>query len=94
METGLVLLFLWLLELNNRIILQWGVASYSNLASNAIFPISFSNTNYAIVCSGVLEDSSQAFTRGVLRDHKNISNCLFRASEVGGPASIWLAIGY
>ena len=77
-----------------RIPEQWGTATYANLVSTAIFPISFSNTNYIGVATGILEDDSQAFIRGILRTHKALNSCLFRASEQGGPAAEYLVIGF
>ena len=81
-------------KLFGGLILQWGTATYANLVSTAIFPISFSNTNYIGVATGILEDDSQAFIRGILRTHKALNSCLFRASEQGGPAAEYLIIGF
>lgn len=46
------------------------------------------------MATGVLEDGSQSFIRGVLRDHKTINGCLFRSSDTGGPAAEYLVIGF
>lgn len=73
---------------------QWGLAIFSNLVATAVFPISFNNTNYISIATGVLEDDSQAFIRGILRTHKTPYSCLFRASEQGGPAAEYLVIGF
>lgn len=73
---------------------QWGLATFSNLVATAVFPINFNNTNYISTATGVLEDGSQSFTRGVLRDHKTINGCLFRSSDTGGPAAEYLVIGF
>lgn len=66
---------------------------YANLVATAAFPISFSNTDYIGIATGVLDDDSQAFTRGILRNHKTITGCLFRASEEGGPAANYIIVG-
>lgn len=81
-------------EFNNGLILQWGGASYTNMAANAIFPISFNNTSYTLVGCAVIDDDTDLFIRGVLRQHKNVSSCLFRTSASGGPAAYWIAIGW
>lgn len=73
---------------------QWGLATFSNLVATAVFPINFNNTNYISMATGVLEDGSQSFIRGVLRDHKTINGCLFRSSDTGGPAAEYLVIGF
>ena len=75
------------------LIIQWGIAMYANLVATAAFPISFSNTDYIGIATGVLDDDSQAFTRGILRNHKTITGCLFRASEEGGPAANYIIVG-
>lgn len=72
---------------------QWGLATYASLVATATFPISFSNTDYIGIATGVLEDDSQAYIRGILRTHKTTSSCLFRASETGGPAAEYVVIG-
>lgn len=72
---------------------QWGKAPYENLVATATFAIAFSNTDYIGVATGILEDDSQAFVRGILRNHKTIVSCLFRASETGGPAAEYIVIG-
>ena len=79
---------------NNGIILQWGSARYTNMASQAIFPISFTNLSYIIIPSGVIDDQSDLFIRGILHEHKTLSNCLFRTSSSGGPVAYWIAIGW
>ena len=75
------------------LIIQWGKAPYENLVATATFAIAFSNTDYIGVATGILEDDSQAFVRGILRNHKTIVSCLFRASETGGPAAEYIVIG-
>ena len=75
------------------LIVQWGLATYASLVATATFPISFSNTDYIGIATGVLEDDSQAYIRGILRTHKTTSSCLFRASETGGPAAEYVVIG-
>lgn len=75
------------------LIVQWGKAPYENLVATATFAIAFSNTDYIGVATGILEDDSQAFVRGILRNHKTIVSCLFRASETGGPAAEYIVIG-
>lgn len=80
-------------EFFGGLILQWGFATYANLVATATFPISFSNTDYIGIATGVLEDDSQAYIRGILRTHKTTSSCLFRASETGGPAAEYVVIG-
>ena len=72
---------------------QWGKAPYENLVATATFAIAFSNIDYIGVATGILEDDSQAFVRGILRNHKTIVSCLFRASETGGPAAEYVVIG-
>ncbi len=74
--------------------MQWGSASYTNMASQATFPISFTNLSYIIIPSGVINDQSDLFVRGVLYEHKTLSNCLFRTSSSGGPVAYWIAIGW
>ncbi len=81
------------IKISNKMIIQWGIANYSTLVSQAVFPISFTNLNYVAIVTAIIEDSSNAFTRGFLFQHKSLTGCLFRASENGGPASMWLAIG-
>ena len=75
------------------VVKQWGLATYASLVATATFPISFSNTDYIGIATGVLEDDSQAYIRGILRTHKTTSSCLFRASETGGPAAEYVVIG-
>lgn len=75
------------------LILQWGKAPYENLVATATFAIAFSNTDYIGVATGILEDDSQSFVRGILRTHKTVIGCLFRASETGGPAAEYVVIG-
>lgn len=75
------------------LIIQWGKAPYENLVATATFAIAFSNTDYIGVATGILEDDSQAFVRGILRNHKTIVSCLFRTSETGGPAAEYIVIG-
>ena len=75
------------------LIIQWGLATYANLVATATFPISFSNTDYIGIATGVLEDDSQAYIRGILRTHKTTNGCLFRSSETGGPAAEYVVIG-
>ena len=75
------------------VVIQWGLATYASLVATATFPISFSNTDYIGIATGVLEDDSQAYIRGILRTHKTTSSCLFRASETGGPAAEYVVIG-
>ena len=72
---------------------QWGITSYANLVATATFAITFSDTNYIGVATGILEDDSQAFIRGLLHTHKTKNSCLFRASESGGPAANYIVIG-
>lgn len=74
-------------------IAQWGLATYASLVATATFSIAFSDTSYIGVATGVLEDDSQAYIRGILRTHKTINGCLFRASEAGGPAAEYVVIG-
>ena len=81
-------------KLFGGLILQWGLATFSNLVATAVFPISFNNTNYISLATGILEDGSQSFIRGVLRDHKTVSSCLFRSSDIGGPAAEYVVIGF
>ena len=81
-------LHIWQLDIR-----QWGLATYASLVATATFPISFSNTDYIGIATGVLEDDSQAYIRGILRTHKTTSSCLFRASETGGPAAEYVVIG-
>lgn len=73
--------------------IQWGQAPYENLVATATFAIAFSNTDYICIATGILEDDSQAFVRGILRAHKTVIGCLFRASETGGPAAEYVVIG-
>lgn len=80
-------------KLFGGLIVQWGKAPYENLVATATFAISFSNTDYIGVATGILEDDSQAFVRGLLHNHKTIVSCLFRASETGGPAAEYIVIG-
>ena len=80
-------------KLVGGLIVQWGKAPYENLVATATFAIAFSNTDYIGVATGILEDDSQAFVRGILRNHKTIVSCLFRASETGGPAAEYIVIG-
>ena len=80
-------------KLVGGLIIQWGLATYGNLVATATFPVSFSNTSYIGVGTGVLEDDSQAYIRGILRNHKTTSSCLFRSSEQGGPAAEYVVIG-
>lgn len=75
------------------VVKQWGLATYASLVATATFPIAFSDTSYIGVATGVLEDDSQAYIRGILRTHKTTSSCLFRASETGGPAAEYVVIG-
>ena len=80
-------------KLVGGLIIQWGLATYASLVATATFPIAFSDTSYIGVATGVLEDDSQAYIRGILRTHKTTSSCLFRASEAGGPAAEYVVIG-
>lgn len=80
-------------EFFGGLIIQWGKAPYENLVATATFAIAFSNTDYIGVATGILEDDSQAFVRGILRNHKTVISCLFRASETGGPAAEYVVIG-
>lgn len=80
-------------KLMGGLIIQWGKAPYENLVATATFAIAFSNIDYIGVATGILEDDSQAFVRGILRNHKTIVSCLFRASETGGPAAEYVVIG-
>lgn len=72
---------------------QWGLATYTNLAATATFPIAFSDVNYIGVAMGVLEIDSQSFIRGILKDYKTTTGCLFRSSDSGGPAAEYVVIG-
>lgn len=86
LRPGLIVTFIHCTE-------QWGKAPYENLVATATFAIAFSNTDYIGVATGILEDDSQAFVRGILRNHKTIVSCLFRTSETGGPAAEYIVIG-
>jgi hypothetical protein len=73
---------------------QWGASPWiTSYTAKAIFPISFSNTNYSIVATGRIEDDSKAFIGGILYNHKETSGCILRGSEEKGPAAEYVAFG-
>lgn len=64
------------------LIIQWGTSPWiTSYTAKAIFPISFSNTNYSIVATGRIEDDSKAFIRGILYNHKETSGCILRVQK-------------
>ena len=76
------------------LIIQWGTASWAAAkAAQAVFPISFTNTNYVICATGHIEDNATAYLNGILYNHKAVDSCLLRCSETGGPAAEYVAIG-
>ena len=78
----------------NGLIIQYGTAPWvTSYTAQAIFPISFSNTNYIIIATGHIEDDSKAFIGGILYKHKENSGCILRGSEEKGPAAEYVAIG-
>lgn len=77
------------------LIIQCGTAPWvTSYTAQAIFPISFSNTNYIIIATGHIEDDSKAFIDGILYKHKETFGCILRGSEDKGPAAEYVAIGY
>ena len=76
--------------------MQWGAHGLSAADTiDAIFPMSFSNTDYRIFALGVINASDTgSFIRGQLNNYKYISHCLLRTSTATGPACQWFVIGY
>ena len=73
---------------------QWGTAIWvTSYTAKAIFPISFSNTNYIITATGHIEDDSKAIIGGILYNHKETIGCILRGSEEKGPAAEYVAVG-
>lgn len=73
---------------------QWGTAPWvTSYTAQAIFPISFSNTNYIVAATGRIEDDSKAVIGGILYNHKETIRCILRGSEEKGPAAEYVAVG-
>lgn len=76
------------------LIIQWGTAPWAAAkTAQAVFPISFTNTNYVICATGHIEDNATEYLNGILYNHKAVDSCLLRCSETGGPAAEYVVIG-
>lgn len=84
----------FVLVFNNGLTIQYGYGYAADLAVNCVFSIAFTNTNYVIFgCGILLDDNTTSYIRGMLINHKFVTNCLLRTSTRIGPNAYWLAIG-
>ena len=90
METGLVLLFLWLLELNNKVIIQWGwIGGLTTTVITINFPTSYTTRSTTTL---IRANTNQYGNYGVVSGTISFQAVNFNNAQ--GLNTSWISIGY